>query len=302
MYKLLKNNFFINYLFEVLVHLNQAYLAWRLKLKDRVFIIPQPGLHKGNIEHYYHFIFDLVLPLQVLISKMDRAVIFQIKSFGPLTGILKEIFGQQIEIIDSDNSIYPEVHKYRLLGMNPLEVRLQKFNIGALQRFAYDHFNIRIKQRNKILLIERSSPPEYYLKDATNKGAGISRRSIRNHSEVYQFLNSSIKPEYELVNIKLEQIPFAQQVQLFNESCLVIAQHGAGLTNILWMNQAGVVLEFGYNKKRHFERLAQALNISHFLMNFEQEHITIAVDLLGQYIGNVPSLSKFFNTSSPKRQ
>ena len=62
--------------------------------------------------------------------------------------------------------------------------------------------------------------------------------------------------KFEFYNLKLENIPFKEQIEYFDSATLVIAQHGAGLANLLWMQEKTVVVEFGFKAKKHFEKIS----------------------------------------------
>lgn len=65
-----------------------------------------------------------------------------------------------------------------------------------------------------------------------------SSRKLLNEDQIIDFL---LKQDFEI--IFLENMDFIAQVKLFSESEIVIAPHGAGLTNLVWCNSGTKVIE-----------------------------------------------------------
>ena len=73
------------------------------------------------------------------------------------------------------------------------------------------------------------------------------RRKIRNEDYVYELL---AKKGFE--KLILEDIPLKNQVKLFQEARLVIGCHGAGLTNIMFMQKKQTVIELKANNNNYW--------------------------------------------------
>lgn len=61
-------------------------------------------------------------------------------------------------------------------------------------------------------------------------------RRIKNEIQILEVLN-----EYEIDRLFAEDLSFTQQVKLFSNAELIVGPHGAGLTNIMWANDAKVI-------------------------------------------------------------
>ena len=93
----------------------------------------------------------------------------------------------------------------------------------------------------------------------SRKNAG--KRRIVNEDEVMNILCN-----YDFQIIHAEEIPLGQQVQLFSETRYLISNHGAGLTNMLFMPEGGSVLELRHEADRirnWFFILATSLNLNY---------------------------------------
>lgn len=270
----IKNSIITNQ--HIRIKLNQRSIIQFSKSTQNIALNPVApvGCH-GNIERYYHFIFDLLLPLSFLISKTPSNVIFSLQEFGILTPILTELFKNRIRIQPNFDEFYGG-KRVNLIGINPKVINIKHFRINTLKKIIYTRFNIDpIKKPNKILLIERLSPDPYYLNDTKVIGGGSLRRSIKNHEHLKQSIMSNVSPNYEFHNLKLENMSFEDQIRYFNSAVMVIAQHGAGLANILWMPKKSIVIEFGHNSKDHFKKISLAMKHHYFLFDNIETHIEI---------------------------
>jgi len=64
------------------------------------------------------------------------------------------------------------------------------------------------------------------------------RRKVINEVELIEFLR-----KYDFEIHKLEDYTIKEQIHLFHEAAIVLSNHGAGLTNIMFMNEGSRVLE-----------------------------------------------------------
>ena len=113
------------------------------------------------------------------------------------------------------------------------------------------------------------------MNEAIRKGSGASRRSIINHNELRGCLSEKIPEEYNFQNVQLEEMAFREQVRCFSRAKVVVAQHGAGLANIIWMNPQAVVFEFGVDGNNLFERISRIMGHEYFCENYSDPHIRI---------------------------
>ena len=85
------------YLNTHLVKANQMAIQNLCKETDGpIFIHPRPL--GGSVQHYYHFTFDLMLPLSMVLKNTPPEIIFSLRHFGPLTPILLKSFGERVRI------------------------------------------------------------------------------------------------------------------------------------------------------------------------------------------------------------
>lgn len=119
-----------------------------------------------------------------------------------------------------------------------------------------------------VLLIERAPQDSFYASSSVeNKLAGANRRSIPNIAE----LQSELIERYQLIMVRLEEMPLFEQIYLFSRAWRIVGQHGAGLAHMLWARpdaalveivptRAGVPVEQGENVQ-FFLGLCQRLGV-----------------------------------------
>jgi len=66
----------------------------------------------------------------------------------------------------------------------------------------------------------------------------VARRQILNEEEVFNCLS-----EFGFTRIYLEDYNLATQISLLSNAEIIVAPHGAGLTNLVWCNSTARVLE-----------------------------------------------------------
>ena len=259
--------------------------------QNEIHIESKP-LVRGNIEHYYHFLFDLVLPLSKLIEKTSSDTVFKIDTFGPLSEYLLRIFPGRVAL----NETVKQNEAHQLIGMNPIGLRSLSFNYDTLYETAFKNLNItRDTRPNMVLLIERIVPDSYYMTMASKVGGGSTVRSITNHRDLEAIIKEKISGEYEFRNLVLEETSLEDQILYFSKAALVIAQHGAGLSNMIWMREGSTIIEFGFRTRRHFRKLS-ADNKHNYLeyQNFQEKHIEIDIEHFASWLGSNPNLEGFF--------
>jgi hypothetical protein len=267
------------------------------RIKRALAINPDIGLRPlaplfegGSVEHYYHFLFDLVFPV-LEITGQQKAV--RIVTGTPLAPIAKDLFGDRIKFIDPKGQC--RVDTMDLRGMNPRVYRIDKRQILNFQNFISEWMIGKpVAQACDLLLIERSLPPDYYLSDQCSvKGGGSLRRSIANHTEISDDLRILVEtgmlPGIKTIrNVKLEGMPFHEQIQLFASAKLIVGQHGAGLSNIVFCKPGTHLVEINDRREcRHFMLLSKVAGVRHSFLWVVSPHPVVAKEQIRQLIQNL---------------
>jgi capsular polysaccharide biosynthesis protein len=91
------------------------------------------------------------------------------------------------------------------------------------------------------------------------------KRKVANEPEILDALR-----EFGFRVVHFEEHPFAEQVRIAQGARLLVSNHGAGLTNMLFMPAGGSVLELrraGESERNWFFNLASAMGITYFYQN-----------------------------------
>lgn len=103
--------------------------------------------------------------------------------------------------------------------------------------------------------------------------ADATVRRIKNTDEIRPVLE-----EYGFETYVLSELTIAEQIRLFSNADTVVAPHGAGLTNLVYADDAGVVELFGRKKLASFARLAHMLDLEYTPVDCEQRGVNLVVD------------------------
>jgi hypothetical protein len=127
-------------------------------------------------------------------------------------------------------------------------------------------------------------------KEQIYRTSGTQRRSIANHSVLAAFLANRFGPD-RFCNVVLERSSLYFQFKVFSQAKIVIAQHGAALSNIFFMRkhggQAPHVIEVSPpwgRKFEHFKNLAQYVGVSHHSVLQESDHSEVSIQEISKII------------------
>lgn len=243
---------------------------------DETYLLVHHPWH-GN---YYHWLTEAIFRIWMVKEKTSQMILL-LPPLSQLPNIaidsLKIFHFKNIINLSAKNSAL-----IRTLCMPELKPDLACFNPAALQelrRMYLDH--VRVVDKVTVNLGER-----IYL---SRKKA--QRRKIINEGAVIDTLT-----KYDFKIIYGEDYTFFEQVSLFSNARYLIAPHGAGLTNLLFMPAGSGVLEFHKrrtNSMRHhnliFWYMADALGHKYYHQICEPENpdehfhtadFTVDIDLL----------------------
>ncbi len=197
----------------------------------------------GSVEHYYHFILGFLAP--ILLQPPEELAQRQIvKTCGPLDAHIRALGMPQLVIASRAECQAIRASGCRSRSLHGIDDPAD-FDAAKLQRFReaiFSRLALRdVPQADGVLMIGRGVSPEFYQSpDAEVKTSANLRRSIPNMPAIKEAIERSGRP---VRYAELEQEGFAAQVALFASARTVIAQHGAALVNVLWMEPGGTVIE-----------------------------------------------------------
>jgi hypothetical protein len=239
-------------------------------------IKPKIARKNGQYHRYHHFLFGYYLPflLNINPSLDDNCLFYDCKK---LNHILLDTPHYNIDILTNQNNVQ---NKYNILSFpgfdGPYNPGLTYSKIELINEKINNLYNITYNsnQEDYILLIDRGG-----LDSSNNKKYKIKtpseRRSIMNTKDIYMSLNKV----YPTKIVQLDGLSMLEQITLFRGARIVIAQHGAALSNIIFCNPYTKIIEIidrgiasNTLQGMWFDKLYKICNRSHIKYNTKNSH------------------------------
>lgn len=126
------------------------------------------------------------------------------------------------------------------------------------------HFNSEVMGQLRNFFLTKAGNANQFRKLFLSRRKAETRRLL-NENEFEQ-----LTAEYGFQTVFLEDMTFLQQIRLLNEASVIIGVHGAGLTNMLFMNPGTRMVELRRKEDSHnncFFALASALDIQYYYLS-----------------------------------
>lgn len=244
--------------------------------------------YKNSVTHFYHFFFAVLIPLIEYHLEHKCAGYKICTDIGPMKSILCELDLNIVEIVGSNNSkgrldaphfldhvaLPAYDHFLEEIYRSPSVVKLRLPSLRRVIKFFSDTAPSYIRQipTFDIILIERTAKEKYYTEieiEKKHKTSGAQHRVIRNHSALASALATKYGSKFSCLELERTSIYF--QYHMFANAKIVIAQHGAALSNIVFMGEDGAVVEIkppaSHIRREHFQVEARThfINLAHFM-------------------------------------
>jgi len=259
---------------------------------------------RGWLSHYYHFFFACLIPLIDFHfdTTLDQKCYLSPDSYdklGPFQHTLTDdlplclpptqwpSFERENSYVSVDLPSY-DIYDNKLYAnetiprLNPAVTipHIVKYFDGLISTPINQAQQAHTSTERIILVIERSVEPFYDKNKGLSKKSppnaftsGSTRRRIANHQELVQALEAKFGGGggggigYTVVNESLEGKDMREQYRLFQSASLVVAQHGAALSNIVFMDKhSSHVVEISppYSRRaQYFRNIAQHVGVSY---------------------------------------
>lgn len=174
-------------------------------------------------ENYYHWFME-VLPRILLyeILEIPSIMIVVNRLNGQFQKSSLKYFDQKIKFIETSKNNYIQIDE----AFIPFSTTIEVWKLNFL------------RQRFQKLMVESESKRIYISRCLTNT------RSVLNEKKLLNFLG-----KYKFEKVILENMNFEDQVKMFYNAKIIIAPHGAGLTNLIFSQKHTKVIEL-FTKKR----------------------------------------------------
>jgi Glycosyltransferase 61 len=181
---------------------------------------------------YFHWLTDVLTRLYVMRDRLDDFVLLLPRDYEELEFVQPSLrsFGvKSVEFIRQN-----EVLRCRRISM-------------PTHTAPSGHYNEEIIRGVRNVLLQAYGDPAYRGKGERiyiSRGRALKRR-ILNEAAVLDVLT-----EFGFQTIYAEDLPFEKQVKTFSRARYLVSNHGAGLTNMLFMPQGGSLLELRHHMDR----------------------------------------------------
>jgi capsular polysaccharide biosynthesis protein len=239
--------------FKSLTHLYKTPNKYFLK-RLRLFLTPPFKLEYGIwitdeiSAEYFHWFTDALTRLKAIESAQGD--ISFLKSHFPV--VLPESYREKPYISTS-----LEMMGYTPYFYNPKRRLSVASLLSCTHTAPTGNYNSELILKLHLSLAKNSSPkPERKIYISRAKA---TRRTVRNEREL---INLLIRYDYEIHNF--EDYTFPEQLNLMSTTKSLIALHGAGLTNMMFMNKGSQILELRNDRDSHNNcYFALASSLSH---------------------------------------
>lgn len=261
---------------------------WRI---ERVMVVP--ATWQGSVEHFYHFFLGYFMPL-VLWQERTNTQTFTVRDCGPMNRWFELLRpGTDLDLITPGWMLQRYLtHRQERQVLHGWDDP-NRFHRSSLDTFVTtilgrDRITHTRQSSPRITILERRKSPDFYLTGKSEAyGSGADWRSVPNIEEVAQGLNSF----GNVAVVDTAGMAPREQIQLLAATDVLVAQHGAGLSNMVWMPPHGAVVELlpplVPPVDKIFGNLAAARGLDHLSVPQLDEHaavdgkaVTLAVDRL----------------------
>ena len=276
--------------------------------------------NEGSVTHYYHFLFGALVPLLEYHLSANLTKSYNIcTDIGPMKSLLCELPINLVSISGPSSSnindlrAHDDKSLYSSLVLKENDILLPAYDIFNNFFYNDDTFprlskNSRLKIVNyikdnipcyiqsiptkSIILIERSIEPYYHHVNNNlshiYSTSGSERRAITNHQELLQELTN--RYGNDVVNLCLERCSIYYQMHMFSSAKLVIAQHGAALSNIFFMTKSSHVIEISPPWSKtfyHFRNLCHFCEVEYDVIDQSSDKSDVDIDLLLRKVDSI---------------
>lgn len=260
-------------------------MHWMRARRDRILLIPDQW--SGTVQQFYHFLLGYLAPV-VLWQARTRVTEVTVRDCGPMNRWWSLLDHRvDIEIVSPGDALHllagdrqPHVI---LRGMDYPE----EFDGHRLRRFAdivtesIDRSGDAAKASQgaaepRVTVIDRATSDPFYRTRASEIDlSGRLRRSIPNLSVAIAATALTSPPRI----VELAHEAPVEQIRTLRETDILVGQHGAGLTSMVWMPPGSSVVEIHPplpdEVRPVFPRLAAALGIRHTMVPQSGVHAPI---------------------------
>ena len=249
-------------------------------------VVLVPNQWNGSVQQYYHFLLGYLAPIHRWITHHPGKRI-AVRDCGPMNRWFDVLRPEtDIEIMTVGDVLHVlagDLQPHRVLrGMDfPTEFR-------ALDLRSFATFTRRIAEKRveatpspvDVLVTDRASSDDFFASPAAEwPESGSQKRSVPNLTKVV-----STWTDLKVHVLDGATCGIYEQILLHGTAKVLVGQHGAGLTNMLWMAPGSAVVEIlppmPDDATDIFGNLARALGLHHFTVTQNSVHSSVKIEEL----------------------
>jgi hypothetical protein len=237
----------------------------------------------GNLFHYAHFICDCLFP-EIIAGIYKNKRIIREESISQTLGNFLPIYCMimnckcieiELSLFDSANAkLYINKAKEELTSPIYFEIfRKYMFNRFKINPdIIYPKYpSVILIQRGKRVKLIRDESLELNNGNYTN---GAERREINNIEKVKIFMKNKYGNNFQ--TLILENIPFEEQIQYFNNAKIIVCAHGACMSNLFFCKKDTILFEITCGEVwTFFDTITKNLQIIHHKIKNNNSDIII---------------------------
>lgn len=263
---------------------NRKYIdlkVWRQKrqaYKDRILVVSNHW--DGSVQVFYHFLLGYFAPLARWVRKSGETKI-AVRDCGPMNHWFDFLWPDvDVQIVKPGVALHTlagnRSRHYVVQGLDYPSKHKRSRLIDSREAMLSFIPTVEVSD-NPILVIDRASSDDFHSGPLSEtEMSGARRRSVPNLPEVAE----SIFAPNSFVIEDLAQVAPEVQVALARKADVLIGQHGAGLTHMIWMKPGSIVIEIQPplpdEAVEVFSSLAKALGLEY--IRLPQQHVHSAID------------------------
>lgn len=221
--------------------------------------------------HYAHFVCDFLFPFVCKGYHKYKEIIRE-KNLNQTIGVFGDMFK---EIIGKNYTELPAI-EYKQNHSAELNI-IPKENLKAtdflfFQNFMWEKYKVKsnIGIWPEVVLIKRSTQTLLNIDEFETAGQGVyrlqngaERRDIIDFAKIQTELTKKFPGKME--TISLENTTFEYQVNLFYHAKIIIAAHGAALTNLFFCKPETIIIEIKSISWPFFNTISNQLQLRHII-------------------------------------
>lgn len=247
----------------------------------RVVLIPNQW--NGSVQQYFHFLLGYLAPVFAWATKNPSRPI-AVRDCGPMNrwfDLLRPEHDVEIMTVgDVLHVLAGDLQPHRVLRGMDFPDRFSRTSIVAFADATYRLSLERarpLRSHPRIIVSDRASSDDFFSTPAAEwPESGSQKRSVPNLREAIQSMDL-----LDAHIMDAAQVDIYEQIVLHSRAKVLVGQHGAGLTNMIWMTPGSWVVEIlppmPHDAQHIFRNLAKALGLRYIMV--PQDALHAPVDL-----------------------